>query len=410
MSIVGIFSGSYPAFFLSTLRPVIALNGKTNQFVGVKLYRWLMIGQYALSIALLASSIIIYNQFQFIQNKALGYEKDHIVSIPIRDSGIHQKINLLKSEWDNHPGIMLATASSSLPTNVDASRKINYNYEIGGEQEDALQIYRVRVDENFIPVFGIDLLAGRNFMPSKASDMENGRIINETAVKALGWTVEEAVGKQFDDIGGMRTVIGVIKNIHMHSMHQEIEPLMLTPHEQYQGFLSVKVSPNNLPQTMAFLEDSFKGHTEYPFEYQFLDDHFDHLYKSDRKLGETFGFFTLLSILIASLGVFGLAAYFASQRTKEIGIRKVLGASVGSIFGLLSGDILKMVLIGFGFAIPIAWYGMNHWLEDFAYHVDIQWWVFPLAGLASILIAIVSVSSQSLKAAWVNPVDSLKDQ
>ena len=408
--IVGLFSGSYPAFFLSALRPVVALNGKYNQLTGVKLYRWLMIGQYTLSIALLASSIIIYNQFQFIQNKALGYEKNHIVSIPIRDHSLHQKMDLLKRECEAHPGIVLATASSSLPTNVDARRKINYDYEMGGDQADALDIYRVRVDENFLSVFGIDLLAGRNFRPGKASDLENGRIINETAAKALSWSAAEAVGKQFDDIGGMRTVIGVIRDIHMHSMHQEIEPLMLTPHEQYQGFLSVKVRPDNLTQTLTFLEDRFKSLTDYPFEYQFLDDHFDHLYKADRKLGETFGIFTLLSILIASLGVFGLAAYFASQRTKEIGIRKVLGASVGRIFGLLSGDILKMVLIGFALAIPIAWFGMNRWLQGFAYHADIQWWVFPVAGLASILMAIFSVSSQSLKAAWVNPVDSLKNQ
>ena len=408
--IVGILSGSYPAFYLSSLRPVAALKGKADRRLGgIKIQRWLLAGQYMISIALMASSVVIYKQFRFIQNKELGYSTEHIVTIPIRDQVIHEKIDLLKNQWVKHPGIIMATASSSLPTHVDASRMINYDYETGGEQAGALKVYRVRVDEEYLEVFNIDLLAGRNFSPDRALDKETGRIINETAAKALGWTAKEAVGKKINDLGQAKTVIGVMKDIHMHSMHQAIEPLMLTAHQQYQGFVSVKIRPANLGQTIDFLEESFQEHTAYPFEYHFLDDRFDQLYQADRKLGEMFGVFTLLSILIASLGLFGLAAFVTNDRTKEIGIRKVLGASEESIVFMLSGDFLKMVFLGLALAIPIAWYGMNRWLQGFAYHIDLQWWMFGLSGLVTLLIAISCVSFQSLVAAWANPVDSLRN-
>ncbi len=409
--IAGTLSGSYPALILSSLMPVDALKGKTTRrLAGTTIQRWLMIGQYAISIALLVGSLVIYQQFHFIQSKELGYGREHVLVVPIRDNVIHEKMNLLKSEWLGQPGIISATASSSLPTNVDASRMINYDYETGGDQDGALRVYRVRVDEKYLEVFDIELLAGRNFSPERTSDTQTSRMINETAAKALGWTAEEAIGKHFDDLGEQQTVIGVIRDIHMHSMHREIEPLMLTPSQQFRGFVSIKVQPDNLPETLAFIEQSFKKHTAFPFEYQFLDSHFDQLYKSDLKLGEMFGLFTLLSILIASLGLFGLAAFVAGQQTKEIGIRKVLGASVGSIVRMLSGDFLKMVLIGFCFAAPIAWYGMNRWLQGFAYRIELQWWVFLLAGLVTMVVAILSVSSQSLRAAWANPIDSLQNE
>ena len=408
---VGILAGSYPAFFLSSLRATAALKGKADRrLAGVGIQRWLIAGQYTASIVLLTGSLVIYCQFRYLQQKSLGYDREHIVAIPIPDNAIHEKIDLLKSDWAGHPGILATTVSSSLPTNVDASRRINYDYSVGGEQDGALSTYRVRVDEDYLKVFNIDLLAGRNFSFEQAAALENERIINETAARALGWSAQEAIGKQFDDIGAARTVIGVMRDIHMHSMHRKIEPLMLTANSQDLGFVSVKIRPENLQQSMAILKEGFEKHTAYPFEYQFLDEHFDGLYKSDLKMGEMFGIFTFLSILIASLGLFGLGALTARQRTKEIGIRKVLGASVGGIVQLLSADYLKIVLIGFGLAIPLGWYLMNLWLQNFAYHIDLQWWMFVLSGLVAIVMALFSVGLQSWMAALANPVGSLKNE
>jgi putative ABC transport system permease protein len=233
-------------------------------------------------------------------------------------------------------------------------------------------------------------------------------MINETAARALGWTPQEAVGKHFTHMGGERTIIGVVKDFHMQSMHFPIEPLIILHSPNVMQYISARVQTEDLPETAASLERSLKRFTPYPFEYQFLDEQFDELYKSEVRLGETIGFFTILALLIASLGLFGLAAFAAEQRTKEIGIRKVLGAKVTGLVALLSIDFLKLVAFAFVVGAPVAFFAMQRWLEDFAYRIDLGPGVFILAGGAALAIALLAVSYQSVRAALADPVKSLR--
>ncbi|MCG8385595.1 MAG: ABC transporter permease [Cytophagales bacterium] len=401
---VGIVSGSYPAFFMSSLRPVHVFKGKIGKKPkGLKIQQWLIIGQYTASIVLVVSSIVIFKQFEYIQKKELGYQKEHILTIPVQGNELKKQVDLLKTEWLANPGVSAVTASLDLPTDITSAIIIH------GESEEELMIYDFRVDTDFLKVFEMNMVAGRSFSEEIKSDQEEAFILNETAAKALGWSPGEAIGKQLEH-NGMKTVIGVVKDFHMHSMHLTIEPLVIRMRKQHFDHISLKIDPRNLAQVLPALKASFNKYSPYPFEYKFLDEQFDLLYRTELRLGEMLGVFTLLSILIASLGLFGLAAFTASQRTKEIGIRKVLGSPVKGIVALLAKDFLKVVVIGFLMATPIAWYSMHRWLQDFAYRIQLEWWMFALAGAFAILIAFITVSSQSLKAALANPVDSLRNE
>ncbi|MEZ4776786.1 MAG: FtsX-like permease family protein [Bacteroidia bacterium] len=405
--IVGIFSGSYPAFRMSSVRPIQVLKGKMEGRVsGFTIQRWLTVGQYAVSIVLIISSFVIYRQFQFIHNKDLGYKTDHVLTISVLDWELPNHFGELENEWAANPNIISVTTTGELPANVTSGTLIRH---IDAPKEDRFNIYRARVGYGYLDTYSIRLIAGRDFSRDIQSDREESLIINETAAKAFGWTPEEAIGKSVQD-HKRRKIIGVVKDFHMHSMHMRIEPLMLEMRDTWFAFIGVKVRPENLGETMTFLEKSMGTYSPYPFEYKFLDETFDQLYRSDQKAGEMLGFFTILSILIASMGLFGLAAFTAGQRIKEIGIRKVLGASVNSIVTMLSLDFMKMVLWGFLMAIPIAGYVMSQWLQDFAYRIDLEWWVFVLAGGIAALVAFLTISFQSIKAATINPVECLKDE
>lgn len=404
--VVGILAGSYPAFVMSALRPVQVLTGKVGGLGKLSLQRWLIVGQYAISIALVISSTVIFRQFQFIHNRELGYNKDHVLTIRVRDDGLRETYETLKQEWLKNPQVIGVTSSHHLPAHITSSTIINDNDD---DQADNLAIYETRVGYDYLDVFGIELVAGRNFSREYASDYESGYLINETAARALGWEPAEAIGQTFTH-QETEQIIGVVQDFHMHSMQMEIQPLMLHLRNPYLGFVSVKIRPEQIEETIAGLEASLSAHSSFPFEYQFLDTRFDELYQEETKLGGLFGVFTLLSLFIASLGLFGMAAFRAQQRTKEIGIRKVLGASVVHILNLLSADFLKMVGIGFLIAVPIAWYLMDQWLQDFAYRVEMEWWIFAISGVAAVLIAVLTISSQALKAANVNPAECLRDE
>ncbi|MEM6629297.1 MAG: ABC transporter permease [Bacteroidota bacterium] len=412
MIFVGLISGSYPALVMSSLKPIRVLKGKgLDRLKSLNLQKVLIISQYTVSIGLVICSIIFYQQFQFIQSKELGFNKDHIVTFPVswRDFSLRENFDRLANIWNNNPRILSYTACTSLPTNFDSSTFIKKEKDAGSEENIA--IYRGRVDYNYLDIFEIPLLTGRNFSKDFPTDAESAIILNETAVKALGWSLDSTVEKQLYLYGDEKAkVIGVVKDFHMHSMRMKIEPLMLELRNNFFNHIAFKVQSNELDKTMNYLTSQLEPQTPYPMNFQFLDERFDSLYESDIRLGKIFGFFTLLSVLIASIGLFGLAAFAAGQRTKEIGIRKVLGASVQSIVNLLSKDFLEMVVLGFFIAIPIAWFAMHKWLEGFAYNISIKWWVFALAGAGAMLLAFLTISSQSIKAALVNPVECLVDE
>lgn len=405
--LVGITSGLYPAVLLSAFLPSNIFKSEGLQKIaGFQVQKLLVVAQYGASITLVICSIVIYQQFQFIQKKELGYNKEHIVVIPVnfRDVSLNKAIPILKQRWMSNPNIFNISISRDLPTKIGSSSLIDGFSD--STLTDELAIYRTDVDYNFLDLYEIELMAGRNFSKDYSQE-ENRYLFNESAVKALGWTNEEAIGQRFS-YNGEGEIIGVIKDFHMHDMHMEIQPLMLSYTNSYYRNIGVKVSPENLPETLAFLEESYKEFSSYPFTFSFLDDEFQQLYSSDLRLGKIFGFFTLLSILIGALGLFGLAAVTAKQRTKEIGIRKVLGASTQQIVSLLSYDFILLLGVGFILAVPISWYSMSQWLGEFAYRISIEWWIFALAGMLAIVLAILTVSSQSFQAARLNPVDSLR--
>lgn len=407
--LVGLLSGSYPAFLMASLRPVQVLVGKGDRRAGhFRLQRLLIVGQYAVSIALVVGSFVVYQQMQYVQHKDVGYDREHVVSVRVNDEAVRENYSAIREEWLRDPQIIATTYSVHLPIEIESRAEIS-GWE-GSSEDDRLTAYINNSGYDFLDVFGMELAAGRSFEREMTMDVTSASLINETAARSLGWTPEEAIGKHFMADGDEKIIIGVLKDFHMHSMHMRIMPLVIVFDPNFMGYISAKVRPENLSGTLALFEQTIKQFTPYPFEYQFLDDRFDQLYKRELRLGETFGFFTILALLIASLGLFGLAAYAAEQRTKEIGVRKVLGATVANIVTLLSKDFLKLVLIGFVIAIPIAWYAMTQWLQDFAYRIEIGPGVFLLAGLVAVLIALATVSWLSVRAAVANPVNSLRSE
>lgn len=408
--LVSLISGSYPALLMSRLKPVKVLKGKDSGTAGrFTLQRILTVGQYAISIALLAGSFIIYRQMQFVQHKELGYNREHILTVKVNDANLSQRYSTIRETLLRDPHVVAMSYSLYLPTDVTTNQSMS-DWE--GSEGKLLPTQTTGVDYDFLDVYGIPLVAGRGFSRQFGTDTLGAPIalINESVAKTLGWTPKEAIGKEFNysDGRGRRQVVGVVKDFHFNSIHQPLGLLVLTLDQGPSGYISAKIRSENLQATIAQFERAIKRVTPYPFDYQFLNDNFNKLYKNEVRLGKIFTSFTLLAVFIASLGLFGLAAYSTQQRMKEIGIRKVLGASIPGIVGLLSKEYIKLVLMGFIIAIPLAWYFMNRWLEDFAYRVDLDWWIFAFAGILAVMIALLTVVFQSLKAAWMKPVKSLR--
>jgi predicted permease len=408
--ITGIVSGSYPALFMSSLKPIVVLKGILKFKPGATYFRkGLVVFQFALSIILILGMIVIYRQINYIHNKNLGFAKADLLYMPL-EGELQKNFMPFKQELLKQPGILSVSSAQSTPLETGSSTS---GVRWPGKDTTKLILFSTNpITYDYIKTMGIELVGGRDFSPDYSLDTNN-YLINEASARKIGY--KEPVGKELTMWGDKGTIIGVMKDYHHNSLHVPIEPVILRLFKKswnsYWGNVIIRTEAGKTKKAIASMEKTFKQFNPgFPFKYYFTDDEIARNYKAEQTVSKLSQYFAFLAIFISCLGLFGLVTFTAEQRIKEIGIRKVLGASVPGIIRMLSKDFLKLVFIATLIAFPVAWWAMNKWLGDFAYRVDIGWWVFVVAGVVALLIALLTVSFQAIKAAIANPVKSLRTE
>ena len=408
--LIGTLAGAYPALLMSSFSPIKTMKNYARRGKESNLLRkGLVVFQFSMSIMLIAGTILIFRQVDFMQTQNLGIDKEQTLQLSMRSS-IQSKYKLISEEMGKVPGVLNTTVTSF--TFSDGMSNIAMLPE-GAQDNEITSEATISVDADFLPNFRIPVLAGRNFSRDITTDETEAFIVNESAVKQFNWgSPEAAIGKKIDwGLGKKGKVIGVVKDFNFSSLHLKIEPLIIHIVPDWYSYITLKIKGDDVPATVSRLEQQWKQlGLDSPFNYTFMDQDFQKLYQAEQQTQTIIGFLASLAIFIASLGLFGLAAFMAEQRTKEIGVRKVLGATVTSIIALLSKDFLKLIAVAIVIAVPVAWYAAGQWLNSFAYRIEISWWIFAIAGLASILIALITVSFQSIRAAVANPVNALRNE
>jgi predicted permease len=404
--VTGFISGTYPALFLSGFQPVRVLRGSVPSGARSSAFRKvLVVFQFSLTILLLVCTLVVYLQLDFMRNKKLGYDKEHLVYLGMRGQ-MREQFDAVKQELLSHPGILAVTASANVPTYGYSFSNSLWRWE-GQDPDEEILMRASFVDEDFFKTMGIELLAGRELSREFSTDEDTAVAVNEAAARAMRMT--DPVGRRLTINNSNLTIQGMVKDYHFRSLRQEIAPLILIYSPPSSRVLFVRLRGEDMPRSLAHVEEVWNTFAPgFDFRYRFMDEALDLLYRAEQRTGILFRIFTLLAVTISCLGLFGLASYMAEQRTKEIGIRKVLGATVSHIVFLLSRDFSKWVIVANLIAWPVAYYAMRQWLQGFAYRIPLPWWVFGVSAFLALAIALLTVSFQTFRAAVSNPVDALK--
>ncbi len=420
--LTGIVAGSYPAFYLSGFKPIATLKSNLNKqrsIFGVnlvtRLRRALVVLQFGISIVLVIGTMLVYNQLEFMRNKKLGFDKEQVIVIPATDAEVRSKFEVLRTSYLQNPDVSMVSGTAIMPgTGGGLATPVT---KAGGDESERWEMTTLPIGPQFLQTLGVKLVAGRFYSEEMSTDTLQSYIINAKAAALFGWVdPEDAIGQQIEWFGTAQgltgTVIGVTDNFHISSLHNEVQAVFMIPMNLWPSglnFINVRSHPNNMARTLDFLKQEWQATFPLiPFRYSFLDENFAGLYQSEEVLGQLFGIFGSLAILIACLGLFGLASFTAEQRTREIGVRKVLGATLGDIILLLTREFLLLIALANLIAWPVAYWIMDSWLQNFAYRDAISLTIFPTVAIAAFLIALLTVGYQAIRAATADPVDALR--